>query len=355
MSRFLSGEAARLAPYTPGEQPQDQQYIKLNTNESPFPPAPKVIKAISRAELLKLNLYSDPACGQLVDAIAKRYEMQRSHVITGNGSDEILGFAFRAFCGEGKGVAYADITYGFYKAQTALFGLDATVIPLREDFTLNVDDYMDFPGTIVIANPNAPTGMAVPRPEIQRLLEADPDRVVIVDEAYVDFGAESCVPMIYRYDNLLVVQTMSKSRSLAGGRVGYALGSPELIGALNRVKYSFNPYNVNRLSLIAGTAAVEDEAYFQKCTGAIQSNREWTVRELERLDFTVLPSQANFVFAKSDRISGGDLYRQLKENGILVRWWADSGRIQDFVRITIGSLEQMVALVDEVSRLLDDL
>ena len=257
MSKFLSKEAARLAPYTPGEQPQDQQYIKLNTNESPFPPSPRVVKAISRAELLKLNLYSDPTCARLVEAIAKRYELQPENVLTGNGSDEILAFAFRAFCGEGKPLAYADITYGFYKSQVALFGLDAKVIPLREDFTLNVDDYMDFPGTIVIANPNAPTGMTVPREDIQRLLEADPDRVVIVDEAYVDFGAESCVPMIYRYDNLLVVQTMSKSRSLAGGRVGYALGSPALISALNRVKYSFNPYNVNRLSIVAGAAAVE--------------------------------------------------------------------------------------------------
>ena len=353
MSKFLSKEAGRLAPYTPGEQPQDQQYVKLNTNESPFPPSLKVVKAISRAELLKLNLYSDPTCEQLVETIAKRYEMQPENVITGNGSDEILAFAFRAFCGEGKPLAYADITYGFYKSQVALFDLDAKIIPLREDFTLNVDDYMDFPGTIVIANPNAPTGMTVSREDIQRLLEADPNRVVIVDEAYVDFGAESCVPLIYRCDNLLVVQTMSKSRSLAGGRVGFALGSPELIAALNRVKYSFNPYNVNRLSIVAGAAAVEDETYFQACTNAIRNNRAWTVRELEELGFSILPSQANFIFAKSDKIPGGELYRKLKENGILVRWF-DADRIRDYVRITIGSLEQMTALVDEIARLLED-
>ena len=354
MSKFLSKEASRLAPYTPGEQPQDQQYVKLNTNESPFPPSPKVVKAISRAELLKLNLYSDPTCGQLVEAIAKRYELQPENVIAGNGSDEILAFAFRAFCGEDKPLAYADITYGFYKSQVALFGLESKVIPLREDFTLNVDDYMDFPGTIVIANPNAPTGMTVSREDIQRLLEADPDRVVIVDEAYVDFGAESCVPMIYRYDNLLVVQTMSKSRSLAGGRVGFALGSAELISALNRVKYSFNPYNVNRLSIVAGAAAVEDEPYFQACCAAVRQARAWTVEELENLGFTVLPSQANFIFIRSDKLSGEDLYRRLKENGVLVRWWADSGRIQDYVRITIGSMEQMETLVDEIARLLED-
>ncbi|WP_443662938.1 histidinol-phosphate transaminase [Dysosmobacter sp.] len=354
MSRFISKEADALAPYTPGEQPQDQQYIKLNTNESPFPPSPKVMKALTRAEVLKLNLYSDPTCAALNAAIAKHFELQPENVLSGNGSDEVLAFAFRAFCGEGKGVAFADITYGFYKSQVALFGLEATRIPLREDFTLNVDDYMDFPGTIVIANPNAPTGIAVPRTDIQRLLEANPDRVVIVDEAYVDFGAESCVPMIFRYDNLLVVQTMSKSRSLAGGRVGYALGSPALIEALNRVKYSFHPYNVNRLSMLAGAAAVEDDAYFQKCTAAVAGNREWTRKELEALGFTVLPSSANFLFAKSDSIPGGELYRRLKENGILVRWF-DADRIRDYVRITIGSLEQMVALVDQLDQMMQEL
>ena len=352
MSRFLSGEAQRLAPYTPGEQPQDQQYIKLNTNESPFPPSPKVLEVVSQPEVAKLKLYSDPTCGALNAAIAKRYGVDPQQVITGNGSDEILAFAFRAFCGEGKGVAYADITYGFYKAQVALFGLDATLIPLREDLTLSVDDYMDFPGTVVIANPNAPTGIPVSRNEIRRLLAANPNRVVLVDEAYVDFGGESCVPLLKEFDNLLVVQTMSKSRQLAGARVGFALGSAELISDLNRVKYSFNPYNVNRLSLLAGAAAIEDEDYFQSCCAAIRENRAWTVEKLEALGFTVLPSQANFIFAKSDRISGGDLYRTLKENGILVRWF-DSDRIRDYVRITIGSAEQMAALVETTARLLN--
>ena len=352
MSRFLSAEAQRLAPYTPGEQPQDQQYIKLNTNESPFPPSPKVLEAISQAEVAKLKLYSDPTCGALNAAIAKRYGLDPAQVITGNGSDEILAFAFRAFCGEGKGVAYADITYGFYKAQVALFGLDATIVPLREDLTLSVDDYMNFPGTVVIANPNAPTGTPVSCDEIRRLLAADPNRVVLVDEAYVDFGGESCVPLLKEFDNLLVVQTMSKSRQLAGARVGFAMGSPELIADLNRVKYSFNPYNVNRLSLLAGAAAMEDEAYFQSCCSAICENRAWTVAQLEGMGFSVLPSQANFIFAKSDRISGGDLYRKLKENGILVRWF-DSDRIRDYVRITIGSAEQMAVLVEKTAKLLN--
>lgn len=354
MSRFLSTEAACLAPYTPGEQPTDAQYIKLNTNESPFSPSPRVVKALSRAEVLKLNLYSDPTCGVLTDAIAARYGLRRENVLAANGSDEVLAFAFRAFCGQGRGVAYADITYGFYKAQSALFGLEATVVPLREDFTLRVEDYLNFPGTVVIANPNAPTGIALPRTDIQRLVESNPDRVVIVDEAYVDFGAESCVPMIYRYDNLLVTQTMSKSRSLAGGRVGYALGSPELIADLNRVKYSFHPYNVNRLSIAAGAAAVADEAYFAACTAAIRQTRAWTVGELENLGFTVLPSQANFVFVRHSQLPGETLYRKLKENGVLVRWF-DADRIRDYIRITIGSMEQMETLVEELTAILEEL
>ena len=350
MSRFLSEEAGRLAPYTPGEQPRDQQYVKLNTNESPFPPSPRVLEAIARET--RLNLYSDPTCAQLTEAIAKRYGLTPENVLTGNGSDEILAFAFRAFCGTGRGVAYADITYSFYRSQAALFGLEANVIPLREDFSLCVDDYMDFPGTVVIANPNAPTGMAIPPSDIRRLLEADPDRVVIVDEAYVDFGGESCVPLISDFDNLLVVQTMSKSRCLAGGRLGFALGSPELIAGLNRVKYSFNPYNVNRLSIVAGAAAMEDEAYFQSCCAAIRQTRTRTVEQLQALGFTVLPSQANFVFAKSDRLSGEALYRGLKERGVLVRWWAGGGRIEDYLRITIGSDEQMAVLTDRIAQLL---
>ena len=350
MSRFLSPEARRLDPYTPGEQPRDQQYIKLNTNESPFPPSPRVLEALSRAEAEKLCLYSDPTCAALNAAIAKRYGLDPENVVTGNGSDEILAFAFRAFCGQGRGAAFADITYGFYEAQAALFGLEAKRVPLREDFSLNVDDYLDFPGTVVIANPNAPTGMTVPASDIRRLLDRDPDRVVIIDEAYVDFGGESCVSLIPSYDNLLVVQTMSKSRSLAGGRIGFALGSADLIACLNRVKYSFNPYNVNRLSLLAGAAAMEDEDYFQSCCRAIRENRAWTARELENRGFTVLPSSSNFLFAGRGPVSGGDLYRNLKERGVLVRWF-DKDRIRDFVRITIGSKDQMTALLSTLDSL----
>ena len=353
MIDFISREAFRLAPYTPGEQPQNQEYMKLNTNESPFPPSEKVIRAVMEAQVQRLNLYSDPSCKNLHRVLAEWYKVQPENIISGNGSDEILAFAFRAFCGEGKPVAYADITYGFYKAQTALFGLEAHIIPLREDFTMDMDKYLDFPGMIVIANPNAPTGISLSGEEIEKLLRADPQRVVLVDEAYVDFGGESCVPLIHRYKNLLVVQTMSKSRQLAGARLGYALGSAPLIEAMNRVKYSFNPYNVNRMTMAAGIAAVEDEAYFKKCCHTIMENRRWTTAELEKLGFSVLLSKANFVFAKSHKISGGELYQKLKERGILVRWFPEE-RIFDYLRITIGTKEQMETLIFEISRILQE-
>ena len=352
-ANFLSREAEAFNPYTPGEQPRDQQYVKLNTNESPFPPSPKVLEALTREEILKLNLYSDPSCLSLAEAVARRYGLEAENVIAGNGSDEVLAFAFRAFCGKDRGVAYADITYGFYQTQAAFFGLDATLVPLKLDFTLDVADYMDFPGTVVIANPNAPTGMVIPISDIQWLLDARPDRVVIVDEAYVDFGGESCVPLIPRYENLLVVQTFSKSRSLAGGRVGFAMGSPELINAMNRVKYSFHPYNVNRLSMLAAAAAMEDEDYFRSCVSTILTNRAWTERKLRMMGFTVLPSSANFVFARHIRMPGWELYRRLKENGILVRWF-DAPRLRDYVRITIGSQEQMETLLETAGKLLEE-
>ena len=353
MSRFLSVEAGALAPYTPGEQPKDQKYLKLNANENPFPPSPEAVKVISQAEAVKLNLYPDAACNLLHQAIADYYGLEKAYVIAGNGSDEILSFALRAFCGEGKGVAYADITYGCYKTWAALFGIESKVIPLREDFTVNVEDYMDFAGTIVLANPNAPTGMLLPESDIRRLLAADPNRVVIVDEAYAHFGAESLAPLTKEYENLLVVQTMSKNRNLAGARIGYAMGSAELISAVNRVKYSFNPYNVNRLSLLAGAAALEDREYFEQCCAAICENRAWVTEELRALGFTVLDSYSNFIFAKSGDITGQDLYLKLKDRGILVRWF-DAERIRPFVRITIGSKEQLTAMVNTIKELLKE-
>ena len=352
MSKFLSPTLAAVTPYTPGEQPQDQQYIKLNTNESPYLPSPAVIAAVSEHEVEKLRLYSDPACADLLKAAAAHFGLQPEQIMPGNGSDENLFFALRAFCDADHPLAYADITYGCYGVWCGLMHIPSHIIPLKEDFTLDPKDYYGLNQTIVLANPNAPTGIALPRAEIEGILKANPNNVVIVDEAYVDFGGESCVPLIDQYENLLVVQTFSKSRQLAGARLGLAMGNAKLIADLNRVKFSLNPYNINRLTLKAGQAALEDTAYFEKTRAAIMDTRAWTVQQLTDRGFTVLDSRANFVFASTERISGGVLYKKLKENGILVRHF-DAPRIDNWLRITIGTPEQMQALMDAVDKILE--
>ena len=352
MSKFLSPTLAAVTPYTPGEQPQDQQYIKLNTNESPYLPSPAVIAAVSEHEVEKLRLYSDPACADLLKAAAAHFGLQPDQIMPGNGSDENLFFALRAFCDADHPLAYADITYGCYGVWCGLMHIPSHIIPLKEDFTLDPKDYYGLNQTIVLANPNAPTGIALPRAEIEGILKANPNNVVIVDEAYVDFGGESCVPLIDQYENLLVVQTFSKSRQLAGARLGLAMGNAKLIADLNRVKFSLNPYNINRLTLKAGQAALEDTAYFEKTRAAIIDTRAWTMQQLTDRGFTVLDSRANFVFASTDRISGGVLYKKLKESGILVRHF-DAPRIDNWLRITIGTPEQMQALMDAVDKILE--
>ena len=352
MSKFLSPTLAAVTPYTPGEQPQDQQYIKLNTNESPYLPSPAVIAAVSEHEVEKLRLYSDPACADLLKAAAAHFGLQPEQIMPGNGSDENLFFALRAFCDADHPLAYADITYGCYGVWCGLMHIPSHIIPLKEDFTLDPKDYYGLNQTIVLANPNAPTGIALPRAEIEGILKANPNNVVIVDEAYVDFGGESCVPLIDQYENLLVVQTFSKSRQLAGARLGLAMGNAKLIADLNRVKFSLNPYNINRLTLKAGQAALEDTAYFEKTRAAIIDTRAWTMQQLTDRGFTVLDSRANFVFASTGRINGGELYKELKGNGILVRHF-DAPRIDNWLRITIGTPEQMQALMDAVDKILE--
>ena len=263
MSRFLSKASESLLPYTPGEQPQGRKFIKLNTNECPYPPSPKVAEAILAGyeensskimplELANLRLYSDPEERVLIEAIADHYGVETNQVIAGNGSDEILGFAFRAFCDQNAPLQFADLTYGFYPALCGLYGIPFKVVPLEEDFTLNIEPYKNCGNNVIIANPNAPTGMNLPLSAMEEVAASNPDRVVMVDEAYVDFGGESCVSLLPKYENLVIIQTFSKSRSLAGARVGFAIASPELIADMNRIKYSFNPYNVNRLSILAG-------------------------------------------------------------------------------------------------------
>ena len=350
MSRFFTKSLAALQPYVPGEQPQDMQYIKLNTNESPFPPAPGVMKVIGEAEVAKLYLYSDPDCKALIAAIAKRFGLQPEQVTVGNGSDEVLWFALRAFCDEETPLAYSDITYGCYKTWCSMLNVPSNVLPLREDFSVDTGLYRGLKCTVMITNPNAPTGICLPLSEIEAVLRANPDNVVIVDEAYVDFGGQSAVSLIGKYDNLLVVQTCSKSRSLAGARLGFAMGNPDLIADLNRIKFSFNPYNVNRLTCLAGIAAIEDEEYFQKCTSVVAKTRDRTAAELEKMGFDLTDSKANFLFAKSSRIPGGELYRKLKEKGILVRHF-DKPRLDDRLRITVGSDQQMNALLTALREL----
>ena len=353
MSRFLSERLTTVTPYTPGEQPQDQQYIKLNTNESPYPPSPAVLDAVSRAEVEKLRLYSDPACAELLNTAAQHFGMKPNQIMPGNGSDENLFFALRAFCDEDHPLAYADITYGCYGVWCGLMHIPSKIIPLKEDFTLDPTDYYGVDATIVIANPNAPTGLALPRSAIESILKANSDHVVIVDEAYVDFGGESCVPLIDQYDNLLVVQTFSKSRQLAGARLGLAMGNEKLIADLNRVKFSLNPYNINRLTLKAGQAALEDTAYFDKTRKAIIETRAWTKQQLEARGFAVLDSRSNFLFASTPRKDGGELYRSLKEKGVLVRHF-DAPRIENWLRITIGTSEEMTALLKALDKSLED-
>lgn len=348
MSRFLSRATAAMEPYTPGEQPRDAHYIKLNTNESPYPPSPEVIAAIAAFDAGDLRLYPDPAATEFRHVAAGCYSLTPAQVFAGGGSDEVLAYAFMAFFDRGDKVYFPDITYGFYKVYAELFGLKSATIPLKEDFTLNIRDYFGLDGNIFIANPNAPTGICLDASEIEELLRKNPDRLVVVDEAYVDFSnGKSCLRLIDSYDNLLVVQTFSKSRGLAGMRLGLGFGAPELIGGLERIKYSFNPYNIDRVSFAAGVAALKSGEYMREMAGKIIKTRERVREELQKRGFTVLPSEANFLFAKSPYISGGKLYESLKKNGILVRYF-DKERLRGFVRVTIGSDEEMDIFLDKL-------
>ena len=352
MSRFFSGKYDALTPYTPGEQPKGQTFIKLNTNESPFPPAP-LAQQYAKKEAERLQLYSDPQCRDLVAVAAEKLDVAENEIIFTNGSDEVLNFAFMAFCDSAHPVAFPDITYGFYPVFAQLNGIPYTEIPLREDFTIRVEDYIGLDRTIVIANPNAPTGICLPLSDIERILESNSDNVVIIDEAYIDFGGESAMKLIPEYDNLLVVQTFSKSRSMAGARLGFGAGSAKLIQDLNTIKYSTNPYNVNRMTMAAGVGALEADGYFRVNCQKIMETREWTTKKLEGLGFEVIPSMTNFVFAKNPNIPGRDLYLALREKGILVRHF-DKPKLKDYNRITIGSKEQMKAFVKAVTEILEE-
>jgi len=351
MSRFLNSKYETLEPYTPGEQPKIMDLIKLNTNENPYGPSPKVLEAISRAEIEKLQLYSDPEATELVEAIADNFGLSKDQVAVGNGSDEILAFAFMAFQPENGNIYFPDPSYGFYKVYGDVFKANRKPIPLTEDLRIDPEDYKNLDGTIIIANPNAPTGIALETGVIEDIIQSNPDNLIIIDEAYVDFGAKSCVPFIEKYDNILIIQTFSKSRSLAGSRVGFALGNRELIADLNRIKFSFNPYNLDRLAIRAAAAVMRDREYFEKTRNDIMTARDYTTAALQELGFEVLPSAANFIFVRSDEISGEDYFRGLREKNILVRFWGKDP-IKDWVRITIGKPEQMGALLAATKELL---
>ena len=355
MSKYFSSRYAALEPYVPGEQPQDRKYLKLNTNESPFDPPKEVIPVI-RDEARKLRLYSDPESTELTQAVADYYGLEFDQVCVTNGSDEALNYAFMAFSDEKTPIVFPEITYGYYPVIATMNRIPFETISLRDDFTIDVREYENLGKNICIANPNAPTGIALSLEEIEQIVRTNPDNIIIVDEAYVDFGARSCVPLLYRYDNLLVTQTFSKSRSLAGGRLGFVLGSRELIADIKTLKNSSNPYNVNRMTAKAGIVTLRENTYFKNSCQAIQFNRRYTRKALEELGFEVLPSSANFLFVRTDRIGGEALYQTMKEKGVLIRHFSDP-KISDWNRVTIGTKEQMdtfLGKVEEIFRELDE-
>lgn len=354
MSTYFSQRFASLTPYTPGEQPRDMQYVKLNTNESPYPPSSGVLAAVERESRL-LQLYSDPTCKELTEKLSALYGLKPSQVIATNGSDEALYFAFMAYSGEDVPLVFPDITYGFYPVFADLLGVPYTANPLKEDFTIDPADYFakGKKQTVVIANPNAPTGLCLSIPRIEEILRRNQGNVVIIDEAYVDFGGESAVQLIDKYDNLLVTQTFSKSRSMAGARLGFAMGNEALIADLHTLRYSTNPYNVNRMTAAAGCAALEENSYYMENCKKITATREQTKIALEALGFSVIPSKANFLFIRHPKADGKEIYQKLKEKGVLVRHF-DKDRIREYNRVTIGTPAQMEVFLNTIQTITED-
>jgi len=352
MSQYWTDIVRGLDPYVPGEQPQDQQYIKLNTNESPYPPSPQVARALAEYDLVSLRLYPDPESVLLREALAEHHQLTIDQIFVGNGSDEVLAHCFQAFFKQSRPLLFPDISYSFYPVYCGLYAIEFNKIPLNDNFQINPSDYARPNGGIILPNPNAPTGIALPPGSIVELLE-NSGAVVIVDEAYVDFGAESASSLIDKFDNLLVTQTFSKSRSLAGIRLGYALGNPALIEGLNRVKNSFNSYPIDRLTSIAAIASINDQDYFEDCRQKIIASRESLSTTLAKLGFNVYPSSSNFVFVEHADRDASDLYHQLKQRGILVRYFK-SARIDNCLRITIGTEAECQQLIDTLESLLSE-
>ncbi len=342
--KLWSDKVRTVIPYTPGEQPKVADIIKLNTNENPYPPAPGVLAAMEAMDVDAFRKYPDPTCSALVDVLANYYGVEKNQVFVGVGSDDVLSVAFLTFFNSEKPILFPDITYSFYPVWADVYRIPYEMQPLDENFEIVVEDYYKENGGIVIANPNAPTGCAVGLDVIEDILKHNPEAIVIVDEAYVDFGAQSAIKLVDKYDNLLVVQTFSKSRSMAGMRIGYAIGQPELIKFMNDVKYSINSYTMNMPSLSMGVAAVEDDAYFKMCTEKIIKTREWTKEQLTRLGFTFPDSKTNFIFATHPKYDAKELFEALKAAKIYVRYF-NQPRIDGFLRISIGTDKEMDTLI----------
>lgn len=336
----------KVVPYTPGEQPKDADVIKLNTNENPYPPAPAVQEILKNFSADELRLYPDPTVGKLVEAIAKTYGLSKENVFVGVGSDDVLAMIFMTFFNSKQPILFPDITYSFYDVWADMLRIPYEQIPLDDDFLINTADYHKPNGGVIFPNPNAPTGCLMPLEKIEDIIEHNKDVIVVVDEAYIDFGGASALPLIEKYDNLIVVQTFSKSRSLAGSRVGFAMSNPTIIKYLNDVKYSFNSYTMDRVTIEAAAAAVVDEAYFKETCGRVIATREWTKKELSRLGFEFCDSMSNFIFAKPpigyDTVK---LFESLKADGIYVRHFSKPKRINDYLRISIGTDAQMQTFI----------
>ncbi|MDY5025423.1 MAG: histidinol-phosphate transaminase [Oliverpabstia sp.] len=334
----------KVVPYVPGEQPKERNLIKLNTNENPYPPSPKVEQVLQEMNIDCMRLYPDPTAHLLVEAIADFYHLKEEQVFVGVGSDDVLAMVFMTFFNSTKPILFPDITYSFYDVWADMLRIPYERIPLKEDFTIEPEDYFRENGGIIFPNPNAPTGVELPLAQIEKIIQANPDVIVVVDEAYVDFGAESALPLIDKYDNLLVVQTFSKSRGMAGMRIGYAMGNPVLIKYLNDVKYSFNSYTMDQTTIALGKAAVEDKEYFEDTVNKVVETREWTKKELSRLGFVFGDSKTNFIFASHKECPARELFVALRKANIIVRYF-DKPRIDNYLRITIGTQEEMETLV----------
>lgn len=335
----------RVVPYVPGEQPKFSNIIKLNTNENPYPPSPKVREALDQLDTADLRLYPDSTCEELVCAISAYYGLLPEQVFVGVGSDDVLAMIFMTCFNSEKPILFPDITYSFYDVWADMLRIPYTQIPLDENFVIRKEDYYRENGGIVFPNPNAPTGVELAQTDIEDIVRHNPDSIVIVDEAYVDFGAVSALSLIEKYDNVLVVQTFSKSRSLAGMRIGFAMGNPKLISYINDVKYSFNSYTMDRTALAAGKAAIEDKEYFEETVKKVIDVREWTKKELKRLGFVFGDSKANFIFAGHPEYPAAELFAALREEHIIVRYF-NKPRISNFLRITVGTREEMQKLID---------